>query len=255
MENKRKLNIVKLFKTAGFVYRKNFLYWFIIWIALYLPLDACNYFFGNNLFSVLNSDAVSINIGVVSYRNFVVLPLLLLPRALFNPLALAAISFVIKQTLSQKKIFLYDIFNNSILKWKKLFLACMICYLIIFATSFLILPSIYFSVAFYFAPTVIAVSQCSGLSALLISKIALTGYWFEAFSLLLIKSVLTFLFEFIIKNFLFANVEYFILSSLFYYAIGIFFEVFLVIWFFDISTAKIGLYLKKYLFPQKKDRL
>lgn len=236
MKNSNEIKFGSLIKTSVRIYFKNIFSWILICILVYLPMHICTYLMPHKF-----SSSHSIIDAVYSLKLFPAV-IFFLPSILFNPLGIAAVSFIVQQNLFNKSIAVSEVLDNSLMKWKNLIWTAILYYSIVIFTSFLFIPSIYFSVSFYFYITVIALSKYTGIHAMMISRFSLVGHWFKAAGLIFLSmAVSAILSSFInlsgaqaITNFFLAKLIFSLISEF----VDIFFKIILIVWFLSIATIK-----------------
>lgn len=228
---KKDLTFIDILQKSFHIYCENIFSWLIICILVYMPMNICRYLALKNILQSVRT----INLFHIC-MNF-------LPIILFEPLGIAAISFIVQQNLFHKKIIMSEVLDNSLMKWRKLIIATTLYYLIVLLTSTLVLPAIYFFVSFYFYATIIALSEFDGMRAMLISRISLLNRWFKAAGLIFVSITSSVFISFFLVRFIPNDIgNYFAIKLLFNFVIDfidIFFKIILVVWFLSIATIKI----------------
>ena len=230
------LKFSDVIKKSAQIYFNNILIWLMICLLIYMPMYICVYFMPDRFQSMQNV------ISAISSMRIFSIMVYFLPIILFNPLAMAAITCVVDQSLSNKSINIEKILDNSLMKWKQLVIAAVIYYCSIIFTSFLIIPSIYFAVSFYFYPTVIALSKYKGNQAMMISRLSLFRRWFKTAGLIFVSLFLSSILNIFLADLLPTQLEnLFITKIIFSLAckfIDIFFDTLLIVWFLSVSIIK-----------------
>lgn len=230
------LKFSDVIKKSIQIYFKNILAWLMIYLLIYLPMFICV------IFMPAKFQSMESMISAIYSFNLTAMIFYFLPIVLFNPLAMAAITCIVDQGLSDKSIDIQFVLDNSLMKWKQLIFGAIIYYCSIVFTSFLILPSIYFAVSFYFYPTVIALSKFKGNQAMFISKLSLTGRWLKSAILIFVSLTLASILNIYIVNLWPAQLGNLFVSKivldLICKLVDVFFEVVLIIWFLSVSMIK-----------------
>ncbi|MDR1150023.1 MAG: hypothetical protein LBJ93_00110 [Clostridiales bacterium] len=204
--------------------KKNFLIILLIYVTVYVPIDVCYLFAGNNSLDYL--------IKLILSMDFFKLIVYFLPSLMFEPLGFAALSSVVSQYISKKELKketeIEKIIESSLLQWHYLIYANIIYFsIILISIPFFIIPAIFLGVSFYFCITIISlIKKTSVFPAMMLSMINLQGKFLRVLS--------------IISILVFANItqyfNYFLMNEIFKIA-GV--NIFLCIFFIILSVILI----------------
>lgn len=207
-----------MLKISRFIYDKNIKYMLLITVMFYLPMCIITALLPQYLreafistadfFSKLSeADSATYAAAINSFDSKVfddTMIYLLLNKAIsvfFMPLAMGAATYITWQTIGGKDVNISGILDASVGKIGKYILTSVVLYAILFFSCFLILPGIFFAVAFYFWGNAVAHTDQWGFGALKKSFSVISGRWFKTLFFIIMVFLLQLLVKFVFSSF------------------------------------------------------
>jgi hypothetical protein len=185
---KTKLTIFEILKVSWTVYSKHFLHMAAICALAFAPVVVAIQFIP--MPSASYSDLIGMTpeqLQAIMSSSMIILGLYML----FVPLCASAVTSVAATFLSNGKVTAEGILDASLARWGRLIWTTVLYGSIVFLSAFLVIPAVFFGIAFCFYPNAIALNGSGGFASLKGSHDAVKGRWFRTLGFLIFTNILS----------------------------------------------------------------